>query len=122
MVLEEYRKKYSYIMIDEFQDTNRVQADIFYLLAGENGNILVVGDDDQNVYGFRAADSSIMLDFPKKFPNCKIIYLDTNYRSEPEIIKVAGKLIACNKNDLIKSLRVTKREKDTSQQPVFLMS
>lgn len=111
MVLEEYRKKYSYIMIDEFQDTNRVQADIFYLLAGENGNILVVGDDDQNVYGFRAADSSIMLDFPKKFPNCKIIYLDTNYRSEPEIIKVAGKLIACNKKRFDKEFKGDKKGK-----------
>lgn len=111
MVLEEYRKKYSYIMIDEFQDTNRVQADIFYLLAGENGNILVVGDDDQNVYGFRAADSSIMLDFPKKFPNCKIIYLDTNYRSEPEIIKVASKLIACNKKRFDKEFKGDKKGK-----------
>lgn len=111
MVLEEYRKKYSYIMIDEFQDTNRVQADIFYLLAGENGNILVVGDDDQNVYGFRAADSSIMLDFPKKFPNCKIIYLDTNYRSEPEIINVAGKLIACNKKRFDKEFKGDKKGK-----------
>lgn len=111
MVLEEYRKKYSYIMIDEFQDTNRVQADIFYLLAGENGNILVVGDDDQNVYGFRAADSSIMLDFPKKFPNCKIIYLDTNYRSEPEIIEIASKLIACNKKRFEKDFKGEKKGK-----------
>lgn len=111
MVLEEYRKKYSYIMIDEFQDTNRVQADIFYLLAGENGNILVVGDDDQNVYGFRAAESAIMLDFPKKFPNCKIIYLDTNYRSEPEIIEIASKLIACNKKRFEKDFKGEKKGK-----------
>lgn len=111
MVLDEYRKKYSYIMIDEFQDTNRVQADIFYLLAGENGNILVVGDDDQNVYGFRAAESAIMLDFPKKFPNCKIIYLDTNYRSEPEIIEIASKLIACNKKRFEKDFKGEKKGK-----------
>lgn len=111
MVLEEYRKKFSYIMIDEFQDTNRVQADIFYLLAGENGNILVVGDDDQNVYGFRAAESAIMLDFPKKFPNCKIIYLDTNYRSEPEIIEIASKLIACNKKRFEKDFKGEKKGK-----------
>lgn len=111
MVLDEYRKKYSYIMIDEFQDTNRVQADIFYLLAGKNGNILVVGDDDQNVYGFRAAESAIMLDFPKKFPNCKIIYLDTNYRSEPEIIEIASKLIACNKKRFEKDFKGEKKGK-----------
>ena len=97
LVLQEYQKKYSYIMIDEYQDTNRVQADIFYMLAGENGNLCVVGDDDQSVYRFRSADSAIMLDFPKKFKNCKVIYLDTNYRSEPEIIQVAGKLIGCNR-------------------------
>lgn len=96
-ILELYKKKYEYIMIDEYQDTNRVQADIFYMLAGENGNLCVVGDDDQSIYGFRSADSTIMLDFPKKYKNCKVIYLDTNYRSEPDIVTAAGRLISNNR-------------------------
>lgn len=96
-VLKQYQKQYPYIMIDEYQDTNRVQADIFYMLAGEDGNLFVVGDDDQSIYGFRSADSSIMLDFPKRYPNCKTIYLDTNYRSYLDIIDRAGRLIAKNK-------------------------
>lgn len=95
-ILKQYQMQYSYIMIDEYQDTNRVQADIFYMLAGDNGNLFVVGDDDQSIYGFRSADSSIMLDFPKKYPNCKTIYLDTNYRSCLDIIDRAAKLIEKN--------------------------
>ena len=72
---------------------------------------MVVGDDDQNVYGLRAAESAIMLDFPKKFPNCKIIYLDTNYRSEPEIIEIASNLIACNKKRFEKDFKGEKKGK-----------
>jgi DNA helicase-2/ATP-dependent DNA helicase PcrA len=97
LTLELYQDRYRYIMIDEYQDTNRVQADIFYMLAAKYRNICVVGDDDQSIYGFRSADSSIMLDFPKKFLDCKTIYLDTNYRSEPKIIELAGALIGNNR-------------------------
>lgn len=95
-VLEYYQKQWKHIMIDEFQDTNRVQAEIFYMLAGDNGNLCVVGDDDQSIYGFRSADSSIMLGFPEKFPNSKTYYLDTNYRSMPDIIKKADAVIRHN--------------------------
>ena len=78
-MLEYWKNRFQYIMIDEFQDTNMIQAEIFYSLAGGNGNICVVGDDDQSIYRFRAADSSIMMEFPKKYPNCKTIYMSTNY-------------------------------------------
>ena len=90
------KNRFSYIMIDEFQDTNEIQAEIFYKLAGAGGNICVVGDDDQSIYRFRAADSSIMMAFPQKYPNCKTIYMSTNYRSDKEIIKRAGMLISNN--------------------------
>jgi DNA helicase II / ATP-dependent DNA helicase PcrA len=94
---EIYRSRYQYIMVDEYQDTNVVQADIIYRLAGEDGNLCVVGDDDQSIYGFRSADSSIMLNFPNVYPNCKQFNLDTNYRSKKEIIRRAGTLIQYNR-------------------------
>lgn len=95
-MLSYWKNRFSYIMIDEFQDTNEIQAEIFYKLAGADGNICVVGDDDQSIYRFRAADSSIMMGFPQKYPNCKTIYMSTNYRSDKEIIKRAGMLISNN--------------------------
>lgn len=95
--LKKYQDKYRYISVDEFQDVNGIQADICYMLAGDNGNLFVVGDDDQSIYKFRAADSTIMLNFPKKYPNCKTIYMGTNYRSCKNIVYIAGKLIDHNK-------------------------
>ncbi len=96
-LLEYCQQTYRYITIDEFQDTNKIQADIFYMIAGKDGNIFIVGDDDQSIYSFRAAKSSIMLDFPKTYPNCRIVRLSTNYRSGKKIIERAGNLISHNK-------------------------
>lgn len=112
-VLKKYKKMFQYIMIDEFQDTNQIQADIFYLMAGENGNICIVGDDDQSIYGFRSADSKIMLDFPNKYPNCKKIYLDTNYRCSSDIIKKAANVIKNNNNRFDKDFKAYRKEKGT---------
>lgn len=95
-VLRECRNKYRYIMCDEYQDTNQIQKEILYLLAGKNGNICVVGDDDQSIYGFRGALPVIMMDFKKDFPNLCEISMDINYRSKPEIIAAAGNLIKNN--------------------------
>lgn len=95
-VLLRWQNLYDYIMIDEYQDTNQVQNDIFCMLADRKKNLFVVGDDDQSIYKFRAADSSIMLDFAKKHPNSRRVNLTVNYRSEPEIIEAASKLIAQN--------------------------
>lgn len=91
-----FQEKYRYIMIDEFQDTNKIQAEIFYLLAERYRNICVVGDDDQSIYGFRHADSSIMLEFPEKFPDCRKVYLSTNYRCSKSIVDCSVKLISNN--------------------------
>lgn len=107
-----WKAQFPYIMIDEFQDTNNIQADIFYMLAGKQGNIFVVGDDDQSIYGFRSADSSIMLNFPKQF-KCSMVNLDTNYRSEREIINRAAKLIAHNKSRFKKAFLGNKPDAGT---------
>ena len=92
------RNQYQYIQVDEYQDVNYIQRDIVYLLAGENGNLAVVGDDDQSIYGFRGAQPQIMLDFKKTYPNAVEVHMGTNYRSCKEIIKSSGKLISKNKN------------------------
>lgn len=109
-ILQKYQDIYQYISVDEFQDVNSIQAEICYMLAGKNGNLFVVGDDDQSIYKFRAADSSIMLSFPKKFPNCKTIYMGTNYRSGKAIVNIAGKLIKNNRIRFQKDFRSYKQE------------
>ena len=90
------QQKYQYIQVDEYQDTNYLQRDIIYMLAGDNGNIAVVGDDDQSIYGFRGARPDVMMDFSKKYENALRINMVTNYRSNSEIIKNADKLIQNN--------------------------
>lgn len=107
-----WKKQFPYIMVDEYQDVNKIQADIFYLLAGDNGNICIVGDDDQSIYKFRAADFKIMLDFPKRYPNCIEIPLTTNYRSEPVIIKHAAALIEHNKSRFKKDFLAARAQKN----------
>lgn len=110
-----WQNKFRYIMIDEYQDTNKVQAEIFYMLAGEKGNLCVVGDDDQSIYRFRAADPDIMLGFPQKYPQCNVVSLDVNYRSEQEIIHRATALIKNNQNRFQKNFKGFKNEKGTVQ-------
>lgn len=91
-----YRDRYKFILIDEFQDINRTQYECIKLLTNEN--LFVVGDDDQSIYKFRGASPKFLLDFPKDFPDAKIIILDKNYRSTEKIISFCGKIIAQNKN------------------------
>lgn len=104
-VLQECRDRYRYIMVDEYQDTNNVQKEILYLLAGPNGNLCVVGDDDQSIYGFRGANPRVMLDFEKDYPDCTKIDMSINYRSRPEIIEAARNLIECNSERFKKDIR-----------------
>jgi DNA helicase II / ATP-dependent DNA helicase PcrA len=85
---------YDYIMVDEFQDTNGVQADIVSLLARKNGNIMAVGDDAQSIYGFRGANHRNILLFPQKFPGCKVIKLEENYRSTQAILDVGNGVLS----------------------------
>ena len=95
-VLEKYRQRFKYISIDEFQDTNRVQYKIIKMLAEKFGNIFIVGDDDQSIYGWRGADVRNLLDFKKDFPDVKIFKLEQNYRSTKKILDVANTIIAKN--------------------------
>ncbi len=102
-VLDFYQNKFQYIHVDEFQDTNTVQYHIVRLLAGKNGNIFVVGDEDQCIYGWRGANISNILDFRKDFPTCRSYKLERNYRSTKQILTTANTLI---KNNLTRNDKV----------------
>lgn len=95
-VLRYYQERFRYIMVDEYQDTNRAQFNLIRLLAGGYGNLCVVGDDDQSIYKFRGADISNILDFEKYFNDAKIIKLEQNYRSTQKILDVANEVIKNN--------------------------
>ncbi|MCG6167958.1 ATP-dependent helicase [Leptospira sanjuanensis] len=86
-------EKYRFVMVDEFQDTNKIQAHIACLLASEHSNLMVVGDDAQCIYTFRGASVRGILDFPKIFPNTKTIFLEKNYRSTPAILNLANSVL-----------------------------
>ena len=101
-ILEQWRELYKYILIDEFQDINRIQMNIIELLASPLNNIFVVGDDDQSIYGFRGARPEIMIDFKDYYPEAELIVLNVNYRSTQSIINVAGRVIENNKTRLDK--------------------
>ena len=103
-ILDKYRERFRYIMVDEYQDTNRVQYNLVRLLAGERKNICVVGDDDQSIYGWRGADLGNILDFEKDFPGAKIVRLEQNYRSFGNILLAANGVIKQNKKRMAKSL------------------
>lgn len=111
-VLRELQDKYRYILVDEFQDTNQVQAELIRLLAGKNRNVCVVGDDDQSIYGWRGADVSNILDFPQNYPGTKVVKLEQNYRSTNVILRVANELIAKNTKRHLKELWSEKPEGD----------
>jgi len=96
---------FQYILVDEYQDTNRVQASIVRRLAARHKNLLVVGDDAQSIYSFRAAEVSNILDFEKDWPGAKIFRLETNYRSTPDILDLANEIIANNTKQYQKTLR-----------------
>ncbi len=101
-------QKFKYILIDEYQDTNLLQAQIIAELGSVSGNVLVVGDDAQSIYSFRAALIENILSFPKKFPQVKTFYLETNYRSTPEILTLANNSIKYNQAQFPKQLKPVK--------------
>ena len=104
-ILEEYQKKFKYILVDEYQDTNAVQYKLLKLLSNYHHNICCVGDDDQSIYSWRGAEIENILRFEKDFDNAKIVRLETNYRSTPHILHAASALIAQNKDRLGKELK-----------------
>ena len=109
-VLEIWQKRFKYILIDEFQDINKVQYEVIKLLALPENNLFVVGDDDQSIYGFRGADTKLMFQFREDFPETKQILLDVNYRSTPNILQPALQVIAHNKVRFPKKIDTIKGE------------
>ncbi|MDT0632034.1 ATP-dependent helicase [Rubrivirga litoralis] len=116
-VLKEYQRRWRYLHIDEYQDTNRTQYVLAKLLAAEHRNICVVGDDAQSIYAFRGADIQNILSFQKDYPEAKTIRLEQNYRSTQRIVRLADAVISGNTKQLDKTLWTDNSEGD----PVILM-
>jgi len=95
-VRERYQRRYKYLLVDEYQDTNRPQYELMKLLAGERRNVCAVGDEDQSIYSWRGADIRNILEFEQDFPNAKIVRLEQNYRSTEVILEAAGAVVANN--------------------------
>ena len=103
-VLGQYREKWQWLLVDEYQDTNPIQYRLVHLLAGERRNLCVVGDDDQSIYRWRGADIRNILDFERDFPNVTVVKLEQNYRSTSNILKAAGAVVARNRGRKSKTL------------------
>jgi DNA helicase-2/ATP-dependent DNA helicase PcrA len=104
-VLDRYQEQFLHVLVDEYQDTNLLQAETVDLLARRNRNVLVVGDDFQSIYSWRGANYRNIMSFPKRHPDAAIYRLETNYRSVPEILQVANACIAGNPDQFQKTLR-----------------
>ena len=109
-VLNIVRQVYKYILIDEFQDINKVQFEVIRLIAHPLNNVFAVGDEDQSIYGFRGARPDFMIDFGKYFEGAKKIILDVNYRSRKNIVEISQNLIKNNKNRYIKKINSNREE------------
>ena len=104
-VRKRYNEQFQHLLVDEYQDTNRLQADVLDLLARQHGNIMVVGDDSQSIYSFRGANFANILTFPERYPGSKIYKLEVNYRSTPEILHLANTSIVHNRYQFPKELQ-----------------
>ncbi len=106
------RSQFQYILVDEYQDTNHIQAELIKSITKEHNNIMVVGDDAQSIYSFRAAQIENILSFPEHFPDCSTFKLETNYRSTPDILALANNSIDHNSKQFKKNLKSIKPAKD----------
>ncbi len=108
-ILNNVAGRFKHVLVDEYQDTNIIQADIVDLLASCHRNLMVVGDDSQSIYSFRGANFSNIINFPDRYPDCKIFKLETNYRSTPEILHLANLSINNNENQFPKELKAVRK-------------
>jgi DNA helicase-2/ATP-dependent DNA helicase PcrA len=109
-VRDRYRRQFPHILVDEYQDTNRAQYELIKLLSGEAQNVCAVGDDDQAIYGWRGADVRNILDFERDFPTARVVRLEENYRSVPQVLDLANVVIRENQGRRGKTLRATRAD------------
>ncbi len=131
-IAEVYAEQFQHILVDEYQDTNRLQAEIIDLLVVKHKNVMVVGDDSQSIFAWRGAEFTNIYEFPKRYENCQVFKLETNYRSTPEILGLANTSIANNRKQFPKMLQAVKKStgilpalvpcSDVEQQSQFLAS
>ena len=129
-IAEIYRRQFQFILVDEYQDTNKIQADLVDMLARDHRNLMVVGDDAQSIYSWRGANFQNILEFPKRYPDAQVFKIEMNYRSVPEILEVANAAIAANVRQFRKHLSATRESKtlrpalialnDSSEQAQFV--
>ncbi|MDE0826222.1 MAG: UvrD-helicase domain-containing protein [Akkermansiaceae bacterium] len=107
-LLRLYRKKFRYILVDEYQDTNHVQCELIDLLVGEGQSLMVVGDDAQSIYSWRGADMGNILGFPERYADAEVYRIETNYRSVPEILSLSNAAIRANRKQFNKELKAAR--------------
>ena len=110
-IADVYRRQFQFILVDEYQDTNKIQADLVDVLARDHHNLMVVGDDAQSIYSWRGANFQNILEFPKRYPDAQVFKIEMNYRSVPEILEVANAAIAANVRQFRKHLSATRESK-----------
>ena len=128
-VREQYQRRFQFVLVDEYQDTNKLQSDLIDLLAARSQNVMVVGDDAQSIYAWRGANFQNILKFPERYPKAQTYKIETNYRSTPEILQVANAAIASNVRQFTKALAPARKSGqkpalvacgDASQQAAFI--
>ena len=128
-VREQYQRRFQFILVDEYQDTNKLQGDIIDLLAQRHRNVMVVGDDAQSIYAWRGANFQNILKFPERYEGAKVYKIETNYRSTPEILSVANAAITANLRQFAKALAPARKAgtrpavvpcNDASEQAAFV--
>ncbi len=107
---EIYGRQFLSILVDEYQDTNRIQSDIVDLLAARHKNVMVVGDDAQSIYSWRGANFRNIMEFPKRYPGARVFKIEQNYRSTPQILGLANEAIAANVNQFVKNLQAVRQD------------
>jgi DNA helicase II / ATP-dependent DNA helicase PcrA len=119
-IAEFYRRQFQFILVDEYQDTNKIQADLIDTLARDHRNLMVVGDDAQSIYSWRGANFQNILEFPKRYPDAQVFKIEMNYRSVPEILEAANAAIAANVAQFRKHLSATRESKGVKPAVVAL--